>query len=226
MNSDDGITPKKIANKMRDLVNDLLGPSGTDNLADLATQDNSGTDNAATATTNGAQSRRGEINNANIVHSVESLLACADIIHLSKLALDTSSFLDTNDQGSTSNERKVKSLRSRWICSSGSKNRSDTNSSKEGMGTAATVVTHKYRVLAVFEKSYNKWFMTGEKKKWSPEMAEKEKKKYRVEARMLKEDVLGYEDIDIHENDHRRKDIICIADGSMVVAVVGKLTTY
>ena len=45
-------------------------------------------------------------------------------------------------------------------------------------GTAATIVTHNYRVLAVFDKSYNKWFMTGENKKWSPEMTEKEKKKY------------------------------------------------
>eukprot|EP00978_Attheya_sp_CCMP212_P020668 scaffold59431_cov46-Attheya_sp.AAC.1 len=54
----------------------------------------------------------------------------------------------------------------------------------------------------------------------------REKKKYRVEARMLKEDVLGYEDVHLHENDHRQKDIIRIADGSMVVAVVGKLTTY
>jgi hypothetical protein len=57
-------------------------------------------------------------------------------------------------------------------------------------------------------------------------MEEKEKKKYRVEARMLKEDVLGYEDIEIHDNNHRHKDIVRIADGSMVVSVVGKLTTY
>ena len=56
-------------------------------------------------------------------------------------------------------------------------------------------------------------------------MAEKEKKKYIFEARMLKEDILGYEDIAINEIDHRRKDIIRIADGSMVVAVVGKLST-
>ena len=132
-------------------------------------------------------------------------------------------------------------MRSRWICSSGIKSPSVINSSKEviwiergtiltlgvtlGRGNAATIVTHKYRVLAVFEKSYNKWFMTGEKKRWSPEMAEKEKKKYRFEARMLKEDILGYEDIAINEIDHRRKDIIRIADGSMVVAVVGKLST-
>eukprot|EP00978_Attheya_sp_CCMP212_P012495 scaffold31167_cov70-Attheya_sp.AAC.3 len=33
-------------------------------------------------------------------------------------------------------------------------------------------------------------------------------KKYIFEARMLKEDVLGYEDIAVHENDHRCKDIV------------------
>ena len=77
----------------------------------------------------------------------------------------------------------------------------------------------------MFEKSYNKWFMTGEKKRWSPEMAENEKNKYRFEARILKEDILGYEDIAVNEIDHRRKDIICISDGSMVVAVVRKLST-
>eukprot|EP00978_Attheya_sp_CCMP212_P043305 scaffold280155_cov44-Attheya_sp.AAC.2 len=49
MKLDDGITPEKIANKMRCLVNDLLGSDVTGDLADSATEDNSGTDNAATA---------------------------------------------------------------------------------------------------------------------------------------------------------------------------------
>ena len=56
-------------------------------------------------------------------------------------------------------------------------------------------------------------------------MAEKEKNKYRFEARIIKEDILGYEDIAINEIDHHRKDIIRTADGSMVVAVVGNLST-
>ena len=97
MNPDDGITPESIADKMRFLVNDLLAPNVTGDLGDSDTEDNSGTDNAATAVTNGAKSRQGEIKNAKIVLSVESMLACADITHLSKLALDASSFLDTND---------------------------------------------------------------------------------------------------------------------------------
>ena len=56
-------------------------------------------------------------------------------------------------------------------------------------------------------------------------MAKKEKKKYRFEDRMLKEDILWYEDIAINEIDHRCKDNIRISNGSMVVAVVIKLST-
>eukprot|EP00978_Attheya_sp_CCMP212_P038335 scaffold188989_cov37-Attheya_sp.AAC.1 len=67
MKPDDGIMPEKIANKMRCLVNDLLGSDVIGDLADSATEDNSGTDNAATAVTNGANSRQGEIKNAKIV---------------------------------------------------------------------------------------------------------------------------------------------------------------
>ena len=58
MNSDDGIKTEEISNKMCCIVNDLLGPDGTDNLADQATKGNSGTYNADTDVTNGAQTRR------------------------------------------------------------------------------------------------------------------------------------------------------------------------
>ena len=53
MNPDDGITPEAIAYKMHCLVNDFLAPDVTGDLSDSATEDNSGTDNAATAVTNG-----------------------------------------------------------------------------------------------------------------------------------------------------------------------------
>ena len=132
MNPDDGITPEAIAEKMRCLVNDLLAPDVIGDLTDSATEDNSGTYNAATDVTNGAKARQGEIKNAKIVLAVEIMLACADITHLSKLAIDVSSFLDTNDRGYISNERNSKSLRWHWICSSGRKSTSVTNSSNEG----------------------------------------------------------------------------------------------
>ena len=42
---------------------------------------------------------------------------------------------------------------------------------------------------------------------------------------MIKEYVIGYEDIAFHENNHRLKEIFSISNGSMMVAVVRKLTT-
>ena len=69
---------------MRCIVTYLLGPDGTDNLADYATEDNSVADNLSTATTNGVQYRRGEINNAKIVHAVKSLFACSETTHIIK----------------------------------------------------------------------------------------------------------------------------------------------
>ena len=134
---DDGVMTDTLATKMRYFVNDLLGETNStvDTVIDSgdSTNDKSVTDNEAINTTGGTLSSQGDIKNAKIVLGVENLLACVDVSNLSKLALDSSSFLDTKDQGSISSERKVKSLRSRWFCSSGSKSNSNTNSSKEGI---------------------------------------------------------------------------------------------
>ena len=56
-------------------------------------------------------------------------------------------------------------------------------------------------------------------------MEEKEKTKFKIEARMLSEDVLGYKDVALNASGHRNKDIVRVVDGSMVLAVVGKLAT-
>ena len=87
MIQDDGITPEEIADKMRCLVNDLLAPDITGDLADSATEDNSYTENVATAVANRAKARRGEIKNSKIVLAIESMLACADITILANLLL-------------------------------------------------------------------------------------------------------------------------------------------
>ena len=75
----------------------------------------------------------------------------------------------------------------------------------------------------MFEKLYKNGFMTGEKNKCSPDMSEKEKKKYIFECRTIKEYVIGYKEFSFHENYHRCKYIVCIANGSMVVDVVVNL---
>ena len=54
-------------------------------------------------------------------------------------------------------------------------------------------------------------------------MSDKEKKKYKFEAMMLCDNDLQYEDVSLNSGDHERKDIIYIADGSMIVAVLCKL---
>lgn len=79
----------------------------------------------------------------------------------------------------------------------------------------------------MFDKFYNKWLSTGDKKSWSSIMDEKEKKRYRVTVRMLeKNNALddcndvplgvgsGYED----------SSIVRLEDGNAIVNVIGKLT--
>ena len=52
----------------------------------------------------------------------------------------------------------------------------------------------------------------------------KEQKKFIVEARMIDNKVLGYEDVPLDNHAHLSKDIISVVDGTMVVSVVGMLS--
>ena len=81
----------------------------------------------------------------------------------------------------------------------------------------------KYCVITVYEKLYNKWFITGENKYWSIDMANNEKKKFKVEAIIVNNKVLGYEDVPLDNHAHLSKDIIHVFDGTMVVYIVGML---
>ena len=49
----------------------------------------------------------------------------------------------------------------------------------------------KYRVINVYEKSYKKWFITGGNRYQYIDLAEKEKKKFKNEARMIHNKFLG-----------------------------------
>ena len=78
-----------------------------------------------------------------------------------------------------------------------------------------------YRVMEVYEKYYNKWFMSKSPcKKWK-----KEPKPYKMKVRMLKRNILNeYCDVDlVGDIAYDRKDICKIVDNSMIVNVVGKL---
>lgn len=91
--------------------------------------------------------------------------------------------------------------------------------------TKATTPFH-YRVLGVYDKSYNKYYITGEGKKWSPVMTDPKKKKFKLGLRMVFEDALGtYVDVplDSTTDGMKRKDIVHLIDGSMVLDVIGDL---
>ena len=79
----------------------------------------------------------------------------------------------------------------------------------------------------MYEKSYNEWFITGENKYWSIDMEKNEKKKFKVEARIIDNKVLGYEYTPLDNNAHPRKDIILVVCGTMLVSIVSILScTY
>ena len=75
--------------------------------------------------------------------------------------------------------------------------------------------------MEVYEKYYNKWFMSKAPfKKWK-----KEPKPYKMKVRMLKRNILNeYCDLDLDGDiTYDRKDICKIVDDSMIVNIVGKL---
>ena len=83
----------------------------------------------------------------------------------------------------------------------------------------------KYRVITVYKKSYNKWFINVKKKYWYIDLAKNEKKNFKVEDRMIDNKVLGNEDVPLDDHSHLRKDTICVVGGTMVVSAVGMLNS-
>ena len=94
--------------------------------------------------------------------------------------------------------------------------------------TKRTKITKRLcRVLAVFTKSYNKWIMTEDKQRWSPDMKETELKKYRCSVRMITDDsVEEYEDVDLNTNTFELKTIAKIISGVDIISVHNSLFTY
>ena len=94
---------------------------------------------------------------------------------------------------------------------------------KVGRGASASTVALPYRVVDIYDKYYNKWFMSKSKspvKNWR-----KEPKPYKLKLRMLEKDaVLVYCDVGLCDNSTFGKESICkIIEEKMIVSVVGKL---
>ena len=83
------------------------------------------------------------------------------------------------------------------------------------------LVKRTYRVQSILQKYHGKWFMTGERKKWSRSMTEDEKKQYKVRMRMVQEDVMGgYKDVSFTSTEHQIKDISRCVTGNEICGVL------
>ena len=99
-------------------------------------------------------------------------------------------------QGALSYERKANTLLGCWTVSNKQVGKDDELSSKgtkierdtlilvnvkKGQGASASTVTRQFRVLAIYEKFYNRWAISKQPfKLW-----QNEPKKYKVDARMV-----------------------------------------
>ncbi len=92
---------------------------------------------------------------------------------------------------------------------------------KIGSGSGAATVQRHFRVLEIFEKYYNKWFVSKE----STKKFRKEAKSYKVLARMLEvnEYVHEYSDVEMYDDTFNKKDIVKNVEDKMILSVVGKL---
>ena len=92
---------------------------------------------------------------------------------------------------------------------------------KFGTGASAANVACHFRVMEIYEKYYNKWFVSKHpSKKWK-----KEPKSDKVKVRMLEKNVLSeYCDVDLNGDiTYDRKDVCKIVEDSMILNVVGKM---
>ena len=93
----------------------------------------------------------------------------------------------TKDMGAELKDKEKVELhveRDRIISSSFEVKNANNNEDKD-KAKDKKIIIHKYRVLSVYAKKYNKWFMTEEKQPWSPFMTEDELKQYRCAVRMV-----------------------------------------
>lgn len=86
-----------------------------------------------------------------------------------------------------------------------------------------TKISKQFIVLGVYDKYYNKWFMTAEKKRWGTSVSVTEKKKYKVAIRMVEEGVLErYDCVSPNDVGYNRKEVFRIVDGAAIIDVKGK----
>ena len=163
-----------------------------------------------------------------------------------ELALEGISSLELKqrDTGSMSSARKFKSLTGRWFTKDGNQNLTKTaceDKQKEVYVERGTVIKVSvkgktkenkdvnedfvFRVIAIMDKYYNKWFMSEEQKKeWYPNYPAKI---YRVQAVMVYHDPVyqSYSDVKVStvKDLWYANDAFILLDASKIKSVNGKV---
>ena len=173
--------------------------------------------------------------------AIYSLASCRNQNDLLQLSLRASAVIDDTEEGSILNNRKTKSFHQRWYEKSeghaAGELKSDDSEEEDGLYIErdalvesklkwgdykkSKLVKRTYRVQSILQKYHGKWFMTGERKKWSRSMTEDEKKQYKVRMRMVQEDVMGgYKDVSFTSTDYQIKDISRCVTGNEICGVL------
>ena len=183
---------------------------------------------------------------ASLIAEVTALLECNSSDMLFEAVLGASAVLESRDkraEGSINIDRKAKSLLSWWYSSSATAKSNVVDDSisvnetwvqrdslvsvnvTSGRGNTKTTKPFQYRVLGLYDKSYNKWFMSSVRRRWDQSLSADEKKKYKVSVRMISMNAVGqYQDVPIDEScEFKIKDICRVVDGSMILSVGGNL---
>mmetsp|Transcript_21089 Transcript_21089/g.45741 ORF Transcript_21089/g.45741 Transcript_21089/m.45741 type:complete len:265 (+) Transcript_21089:660-1454(+) len=182
----------------------------------------------------------GQNNHAELMTNFRNILSVSSADDLVPKVLLCISGIEGRDVtvGTVSFARRAKSLVERWLAKAVDFMSSDADALdsndvvierntillvnvKVSRGASAANVACHYRVMEVYEKYYNKWFMSKQSfKKWK-----KEPKPYKLRVRMLRKNVVNeYADVDlVGDIAYGRRDICRTVDEGMILDVVGKL---
>ncbi len=168
---------------------------------------------------------------------VPDLVECKDMHEFFELTLCASARIQSIECSSSSYGRKYNSFLGRWF-GTGPQNRGEESDNhaqtsdlmiehnrlnmcqiKTGTDTSTTQIPAKYRVIGVYEKSYNKWFMAKKNKKPWISLSWQDRKKYKIAICMVEDvDVKSLilndcQDVSVHDARFKQSDICKIVHG-------------
>jgi len=167
---------------------------------------------------------------------IEDLFGC--ILHFSAAIESLDNKLESS---SLSQSRKTKTLFQRWASQKILPEQVDAPSN-QGSGDLKTIgrdsiitcklklgnrkdnpeIPKDYRVLAVYEKFYNKWWMSRDKKLWSLTMDPNIKNKYRLAVRMVEDGAIeAFDDVSLNNETYPKKIVLRMISGNDVMDVKG-----